>query len=207
MTCRLACCGRIIPAHAGQTAGRNGTSGHGSDHPRACGANCEQWTERGDRRGSSPRMRGKHNVAGYVGRALRIIPAHAGQTGHDMPFGVLWPDHPRACGANVATRLFRRVSFGSSPRMRGKRGLTTVAHTADRIIPAHAGQTVCGARSTSVATDHPRACGANLQPGREGEADAGSSPRMRGKLLCGNTMRAPCRIIPAHAGQTPSAMR
>ena len=50
-----------------------------------------------------------------------------------------------------------------------------------RIIPARAGQTAGLRDPLRREPDHPRACGANLQPGREGEADAGSSPRVRGK--------------------------
>ena len=73
--------GRIIPAHAGQTAVHRPGPYSGSDHPRACGAN--------DR--VSPTM----NVA------TRIIPAHAGQTPRFRGNGTFGADHPRACGANV----------------------------------------------------------------------------------------------------------
>ena len=71
---------RIIPAHAGQTAPYVHRTFCRADHPRACGANgganCRRWHAIG----SSPRMRGKHAVAGAARRVVRIIPAHAGQT-------------------------------------------------------------------------------------------------------------------------------
>ncbi len=50
--------------------------------------------------------------------------------------------------------------------------------------------------------DHPRACGANNYLGLIKQDAAGSSPRMRGKLLPGNPDSRRARIIPAHAGQT-----
>ena len=56
----------------------------------------------------------------------------------------------------------------------------------------------------TIATDHPRACGANDAVRRRCYAASGSSPRMRGKQRrTGMTATRP-RIIPAHAGQTIS---
>ena len=51
-------------------------------------------------------------------------------------------------------------------------------------------------------TDHPRACGANLNAVAGGNADTGSSPRVRGKLAAVARMMGTPRIIPARAGQT-----
>ncbi len=66
-------------------------------------------------------MRGKLvGVAGVV-NGLGIIPAHAGQTGSAPTARYACPDHPRACGANFSGLVGRIGSFGSSPRMRGKR--------------------------------------------------------------------------------------
>ena len=52
--------------------------------------------------------------------------------------------------------------------------------------------------------DHPRACGANVHTAYQLRFPAGSSPRMRGKRLHDRCHRQRGRIIPAHAGQTPS---
>ena len=54
-------CGRIIPAHAGQTTGAGNTNGTRTDHPRACGANSRHAALVLSRAGSSPRMRGKQS--------------------------------------------------------------------------------------------------------------------------------------------------
>ena len=92
--------GRIIPAHAGQTTAVTPVINNIADHPRACGANEEQMVACSYPFGSSPRMRGKHNLGGMPMLDGRIIPAHAGQTSTSLDNEVTVPDHPRACGAN-----------------------------------------------------------------------------------------------------------
>ena len=147
-------------------------------------------------------MRGKLEVKEFKSTATRIIPAHAGQTS-TLGMTVVRPsDHPRACGANFATLVGSQLQNGSSPRMRGKRRFSRSTRRDGRIIPAHAGQTVCGACSTSVATDHPRACGANSVIAIDAMVVPGSSPRMRGKRDQDPEHPYHLRIIPAHAGQT-----
>ena len=131
--------------------------------------------------GSSPRMRGKPSRSAPDRPTVRIIPAHAGQTGSPPAMPSSCADHPRACGANALIALTDTGSRGSSPRMRGKRTWSSSPHGCRRIIPAHAGQTrmvTPGARSSR---DHPRACGANDGLTLSGVAVPGSSPRMRGK--------------------------
>ena len=86
--------------------------------------------------------------------------------------------------------------------MRGKHLPGKGVKWQSRIIPAHAGQTAHGAPSPVTVSDHPRACGANETLLRTACAYCGSSPRMRGKLGSQVGGEAPCRIIPAHAGQT-----
>ena len=193
---------RIIPAHAGQTrtAGA-GRCGH-ADHPRACGANPSSLAICVVSNGSSPRMRGKPQRGRRRQRRDRIIPAHAGQTTPARPLGAPPSDHPRACGANVACSRSRMPMTGSSPRMRGKRALPEPIKLHLRIIPAHAGQTHPYTSTTMWASDHPRACGANVVHFAGFVVLHGSSPRMRGKRGFGRGGRRRLRIIPAHAGQT-----
>ena len=147
-------------------------------------------------------MRGKPHQRVMPPAGRRIIPAHAGQTRALARPDQRRTDHPRACGANLIVFGVVHTHLGSSPRMRGKRRFSRSTRRDGRIIPAHAGQTVCGACSTSVATDHPRACGANFSTTVLSCVLFGSSPRMRGKPWWpGGIPRHP-RIIPAHAGQT-----
>ena len=195
---------RIIPAHAGQTTPIVTAWYRTPDHPRACGANTSTRSAYSTLVGSSPRMRGKLGFGSTRQCRPRIIPAHAGQT-DDAVFSMLrHPDHPRACGANIVITTAEKEEYGSSPRMRGKPVCCVVDIAVVRIIPAHAGQTAAGGSATKSRTDHPRACGANVTARPMAPSRCGSSPRMRGKpqtlgiaWVCG-------RIIPAHAGQTPT---
>ena len=152
-------------------------------------------------------MRGKHAVAADLHGHVRIIPAHAGQTTSGLPGSVTSSDHPRACGANVEMHASLGSHAGSSPRMRGKLHQVQRATHADRIIPAHAGQTRARSRRPYPPTDHPRACGANTWALTGSIKEDGSSPRMRGKLFHNCSVLCFVRIIPAHAGQTMVAGR
>ena len=172
---------RIIPAHAGQTTATRCPCESPADHPRACGANLTADDAHASTAGSSPRMRGKHLFDAFRVRGGRIIPAHAGQTMRCARLGRVMKDHPRACGANLASRRFHHGLSGSSPRMRGKHDRYGHAVAQRRIIPAHAGQTALSSSSLVNATDHPRACGANSSQSPRCLPMSGSSPRMRGK--------------------------
>ena len=174
------------------------------DHPRACGANSFTPAFNWPSTGSSPRMRGKL-ICRFCRRCrMRIIPAHAGQTTRTTSCPARYPDHPRACGANLGKIGSLFGSFGSSPRVRGKRRPRPCPRTPVRIIPAHAGQTSGSRWGLDGNADHPRACGANAPVHVAARDPAGSSPRMRGKPVRSRRLRARRRIIPAHAGQTNS---
>ena len=173
---------RIIPAHAGQTSSWPPSTGLSPDHPRACGANEFLAAQYRSFTGSSPRMRGKRRWCRYCSLLGRIIPAHAGQTCGRLPMYSARSDHPRACGANEGRYRDTRITYGSSPRMRGKRWCGVGLQDDGRIIPAHAGQTACSASTARHASDHPRACGANDSAQKFASTLNGSSPRMRGKL-------------------------
>ena len=198
---------RIIPAHAGQTTVALRMRRHRPDHPRACGANSTSFVMVLLVDGSSPRMRGKPGVVNTWSPIDRIIPAHAGQTISPHPQSDVPADHPRACGANFVKAVPALASAGSSPRMRGKPVVFPRGRGNRRIIPAHAGQTLDADFVVAGATDHPRACGANDLVDLPPPSGVGSSPRMRGKRLTVGRCGVMFRIIPAHAGQTPSPSR
>ena len=91
---------------------------------------------------------------------------------------------------------------GSSPRVRGQRRGEHRRHDQQRIIPARAGPTNSSWISPLWASDHPRACGANI-PGSTGKSiSSGSSPRVRGQQLVRDDRGGHDRIIPARAGPT-----
>ena len=88
-----------------------------------------------DPRISSPRMRGKLDIAGRADFDARIIPAHAGQTGR-------W----------VRPANSPATPWNCLPRMRGDDPTEALDPDVggDRIIPAHAGQTVAFACRTEL---------------------------------------------------------
>ena len=94
------------------------------------------------------------------------------------------------------------VDSGSSPRMRGTRGLDETAEILKGIIPAYAGNTRPRQRGLLAVEDHPRVCGEHRPPARTVRRKPGSSPRMRGTLVRYERFEHVRGIIPAYAGNT-----
>ena len=121
--------------------------------------------------------------------------------------------HPRAGGENSLSLLRESLTWGSSPRGRGKRPHVHVGVFDHGLIPARAGKTQQNARHNLRTRAHPRAGGENVgdPPGNPGPP--GSSPRGRGKRPPRTARPVEARLIPARAGKTvrvsrePSATR
>ena len=130
------------------------------------------------------------------------IPPHAGKTYLcSIELALRW-DHPCACGENFLVPSAFLYTRGSPPRMRGKRTRGRHGRGPVRITPAHAGKTQPSSPEPPPFSDHPRACGENLESDIVRSAPSGSPPRMRGKRdLCGMQLIQQ-RITPAHAGKT-----
>ena len=73
------------------------------------------------------------------------------------------------------------------------------------LIPAGAGKTGVKTMSLSSIQAHPRGGGENRPPGEHGRADAGSSPRGRGKQGHAPRRRDISGLIPAGAGKTAAS--
>ena len=132
----------------------------------------------------------------------RLIPAHAGKTGYSSAWRVVRAAHPRSRGENSACRSELFASCGSSPLTRGKRKKPGRERITDRLIPAHAGKTVCSNDCTGPAQAHPRSRGENYNMHIVRYPRAGSSPLTRGKHVTRAQRHATARLIPAHAGKT-----
>ena len=176
---------RLIPAHAGKTGrGRRACTCWWA-HPRSRGENPSAARPAKASGGSSPLTRGKLRVDKRQWVHRRLIPAHAGKTGHHRESHVARPAHPRSRGENLARASLRMRRRGSSPLTRGKR------------------RRPLRTRHTRVA--HPRSRGENLQLRDDVRGEPGSSPLTRGKLR--NTCKGPTNVglIPAHAGKTSAS--
>ena len=134
----------------------------------------------------------------------RLIPACAGKTRRLWAWRPPSPAHPRACGENVLAASSASSTPGSSPRVRGKRDCVRRPAPSRGLIPARAGKTPGSSRARSGRGAHPRACGENNGMGEGVVGCFGSSPRVRGKPIEQQFLRARVGLIPARAGKTPS---
>ena len=150
---------RIIPARARFTSPRARPVHGWRDHPRSRGVYSDAEVKDGKGVGSSPLARGLRYQSMAMSPMMRIIPARAGFTfaGLTIPFRAT--DHPRSRGVYPLAPFKRNSLQGSSPLARGlplgeprQGGLLG-------IIPARAGFTRPGARSSTTRGDHPRSRG------------------------------------------------
>ena len=193
---------RITPARAGKTALSLLLPTPLSDHPRACGENCDDCSMTVFTRGSPPRVRGKPPSSPRGTARCRITPARAGKTGGRPARNGEPPDHPRACGENGKTGRKSGWTKGSPPRVRGKLAGREIVAAPVGITPARAGKTDRPAAARYIKEDHPRACGENGFRRHPVRMDRGSPPRVRGKLERIACLALFLGITPARAGKT-----
>ena len=91
---------------------------------------------------------------------------------------------------------------GSSPHTRGTQGVAAIASFVDRLIPAHAGNSILDCHPPRDPAAHPRTRGELEGPGGVGCEGAGSSPHTRGTRPCLIKLDCKGRLIPAHAGNS-----
>ena len=130
---------------------------------RVCGEHRTLTDENGEPWGSSPRMRGTHQIRDVSADIHGIIPAYAGNTMLTRPGHTQLGDHPRVCGEHRLAGLVGHVPGGSSPRMRGTPERHHVAPRQGGIIPAYAGNTRRSSNAPSPTRDHPRVCGEHVR--------------------------------------------
>ena len=195
---------RFIPACAGNRAVGITINGAFAVHPRVCG---EQVTDDGDmavKPGSSPRVRGTANLLFQLQSEFRFIPACAGNRLQMMATWQLNPVHPRVCGEQPTCCSSFSPSSGSSPRVRGTEGISSLQLSKERFIPACAGNSAQMKKRDTYPPVHPRVCGE--QPSGSGPPSrlTGSSPRVRGTGLQNIRRSVDRRFIPACAGNSLS---
>ena len=110
--------------------------------------------------------------------------------------------HPRVCGENFQAVWGVLGSWGSPPRVRGKREDKCAASSAAGLTPACAGKTVLIVPVPSPVAAHPRVCGENAISSRPSRPAAGSPPRVRGKLIEVERSTGDIGLTPACAGKT-----
>ena len=193
---------RLIPAHAGKTRGWRVRGAVSTAHPRSRGENHIVSRAGIEPAGSSPLTRGKLKATQGGQQGGGLIPAHAGKTQWRSGSPPGKPAHPRSRGENAVGDPHSRTAYGSSPLTRGKPACPPERGRRGRLIPAHAGKTVCIVRTTVVLGAHPRSRGENRSQVAGAMTPMGSSPLTRGKPCEQVSAAARTRLIPAHAGKT-----
>ena len=157
--------------------------------------------------GSSPHTRGLQPRQVTRGEPGRIIPAHAGFTTQDKGCPRQVTDHPRTRGVYLWASRTPWSASGSSPHARGL--LMGIKNTLVGIwiIPAHAGFTARRRRTSTLIRDHPRTRGVYGTLVVVTGEQTGSSPHTRGLRRHRPRPVEVLRIIPAHAGFTPTCRR
>ena len=153
--------GGLIPACAGKTSACERIFETRRAHPRVCGENGFIESANEGRAGSSPRVRGKHNVCPARATREGLIPACAGKTSIVIVRSVAVRAHPRVCGENTGYRPRAGGKLGSSPRVRGKPPHYKRAKDGTGLIPACAGKTGKQLAADFATQAHPRVCGEN----------------------------------------------
>ena len=86
-------------------------------------------------------MRGKLPDSHQSAPQIRNIPAYAGKTVAHKGSTTQSEEHPRVCGENILIDSTGSPFCGTSPRMRGKQGVTNITIISPGNIPAYAGKT------------------------------------------------------------------
>ena len=192
----------LIPARAGNTAGRSPCARQPWAHPRSRGEHvvCRGWVC--PARGSSPLARGTRRYPRLPGHVQGLIPARAGNTQIQRPGGQFHRAHPRSRGEHGGAAAGFARPQGSSPLARGTRLVFLMVRSIGGLIPARAGNTTNSSRWTIPAGAHPRSRGEHTRNLYSEDFEAGSSPLARGTPEGCLTEHGFLGLIPARAGNT-----
>ena len=133
---------RLIPARAGNTLALRCAIRASPAHPRSRGEHPTNALPSECVAGSSPLARGTQQTVTSARKWSRLIPARAGNTLLQSGASVSRPAHPRSRGEHPRPPSSDAASHGSSPLARGTPDRDYSYITAERLIPARAGNTM-----------------------------------------------------------------
>ena len=192
---------RSIPACAGEPSCNLPFDIKREVYPRLCGGTDDKNLAADTVNGLSPPVRGNRNYRrGMVG-AMGSIPACAGEPLGVVSCGQHHRVYPRLCGGTGGNGPQRLVHHGLSPPVRGNPFPQPRKPTAERSIPACAGEPGGWRRAQPSPTVYPRLCG-----GTNGQVigtpyAGGLSPPVRGNHKSWAAAETLIRSIPACAGE------
>ncbi len=153
--------------------------------------------------GLSPLARGTLEESLSGCRALRFIPAGAGNTFAPAPFGFPSPVYPRWRGDPPCWPRNGAGSAGLSPLARGTQWMEPLEVNIVRFIPAGAGNTLLTCPVIRGIPVYPRWRGEHTPINVPTKPPSGLSPLARGTLSLRTQQKEDTRFIPAGAGNTP----
>ena len=174
---------RFIPAGAGNTCADSRGWSPSTVHPRWRGEHVIVGNLGYITTGSSPLARGTLHRAEPHRRALRFIPAGAGNTAPALSRRPGFSVHPRWRGEHVEPCAQRRQEGGSSPLARGTPAGGVGQGRRQRFIPAGAGNTGFKLPLSMGDPVHPRWRGEHFPERTQRQDGGGSSPLARGTHL------------------------
>ncbi len=173
-----------------------------SAHPRSRGEHPHLRGDRPVRCGSSPLARGTRVQVRNSRRAVRLIPARAGNTSSSRRLRFMISAHPRSRGEHMRSTSIPRYSSGSSPLARGTLMSRPIHGSDKRLIPARAGNTSDSMACWLWRSAHPRSRGEHCWSVLLHWSLIGSSPLARGTPWGQSSDGVATRLIPARAGNT-----
>ena len=198
---------RFIPARAGNTITARPGAVPPAVHPRSRGEHTTSSVTITVQYGSSPLARGTRLRRHRARRAVRFIPARAGNTLQCHSISRFAPVHPRSRGEHGHHSNRSSGPAGSSPLARGTLDHRHAQPHVQRFIPARAGNTPGGGRASRRTPVHPRSRGEHIIRCSLSRTRLGSSPLARGTRLSVLPSPRPERFIPARAGNTATPMQ
>ena len=150
-----------IPAWAGETKPAPSPIWASRVYPRVGGGNHRYGGDVREKRGLSPRGRGKLSMRDWRILASRSIPAWAGETYMMRRILRFERVYPRVGGGNPFLFSWAPLLSGLSPRGRGKQFWLSTPQIPARSIPAWAGETINNATPPESSEVYPRVGGGN----------------------------------------------
>ena len=194
----------LIPACAGNTVRGCALSLKSWAHPRMRGEHNHAANALRLPTGSSPHARGTRAASPFRDALTGLIPACAGNTSQRLRACHASGAHPRMRGEHAALNTEAGKAVGSSPHARGTLPCCPGTPAPGRLIPACAGNTVCGDVAAIVKRAHPRMRGEHSAIAIALRCTDGSSPHARGTHVFTPTPGKGDGLIPACAGNTLS---
>ena len=173
----------------------------GLAYPRSRGGTVVSGQRGGLFQGLSPLARGNPPAFDLRHRAVRPIPARAGEPRSTRPTATNSRAYPRSRGGTKGALTERWAIQGLSPLARGNLALQSVCSSHKGPIPARAGEPPCTERGCRPTRAYPRSRGGTFALKRRLSGSGGLSPLARGnprQSAQDKTIHGP---IPARAGE------